>query len=85
MDSLSIGTQNSVSSINSLASLLKEKILNVPAYIRKRKEKTKEFKVKVGNFNFIRYFSSILVSPTILPPSIPSRPLLRSSSCLSYS
>lgn len=47
LDSQSIMTQNSVTSINSLASLLKEKLQNVPSYIRKKREKSKEFKVKV--------------------------------------
>lgn len=49
MDSQSIITQNSISSINSLASLLKEKLQNMPSFIRKKREKTKEFKVKVRN------------------------------------
>lgn len=47
MDSQSIITQNSISSINSLASLLKEKLQSMPSFIRKKREKTKEFKVKV--------------------------------------
>lgn len=48
LDTHSIVTQNSVTSISSLASLLKEKLLKVPTYIRKKREKTQEFKVKVG-------------------------------------
>lgn len=47
-DTHSIVTQNSVTSINSLASLLKEKLMGMPSYLRKRKEKTQEFKVKVN-------------------------------------
>lgn len=48
LDTHSIVTQNSISSINSLASLLKEKMLKVPSYIRKKREKSEEFKVKVN-------------------------------------
>lgn len=46
LDSQSIVTQNSITSINSLASLLKEKLQGVPSYIRKKREKSREFKVK---------------------------------------
>lgn len=52
MDTQSIITQNSISSINSLASLLKEKFLKVPSYIRRKREKSHEFKVKVWNVLF---------------------------------
>lgn len=41
-----LSNQNSITSINSLASLLKEKMQNVPAMIRKRKRETKDYKLR---------------------------------------
>ncbi|XP_055644660.1 myogenesis-regulating glycosidase isoform X2 [Toxorhynchites rutilus septentrionalis] len=42
-----LSNQNSITSINSLASLLKEKMQNVPAMIRKKKRETKDYKLRV--------------------------------------
>ncbi|XP_055603600.1 myogenesis-regulating glycosidase isoform X2 [Uranotaenia lowii] len=42
-----MSNQNSITSINSLASLLKEKMQNVPAMIRKKKRETKDYKLRV--------------------------------------
>ncbi|XP_039438823.1 myogenesis-regulating glycosidase isoform X1 [Culex pipiens pallens] len=41
-----LSNQNSITSINSLASLLKEKMQNVPAMIRKKKRETKDYKLR---------------------------------------
>ncbi|XP_065094413.1 myogenesis-regulating glycosidase-like isoform X2 [Ochlerotatus camptorhynchus] len=42
-----LSNQNSITSVNSLASLLKEKMQNVPAMIRKKKRETKDYKLRV--------------------------------------
>uniref|UniRef100_A0A1Q3FZ57 Putative maltase glucoamylase n=2 Tax=Culex tarsalis TaxID=7177 RepID=A0A1Q3FZ57_CULTA len=41
-----LSNQNSITSINSLASLLKEKMQNVPAMIRRKKRETKDYKLR---------------------------------------
>ncbi|XP_053670706.1 myogenesis-regulating glycosidase [Anopheles nili] len=42
-----LSNQASITSVNSLASLLKEKMQNVPAIIRKKKRETKDYKLRV--------------------------------------
>ncbi|XP_058455763.1 myogenesis-regulating glycosidase isoform X1 [Malaya genurostris] len=42
-----LSNQNSITSVNSLASLLKEKMQNVPAMIRKKRRETKDYKLRV--------------------------------------
>lgn len=42
-----LSNQNSITSINSLASLLKEKMQNVPAMIRRKKRETKDYKLRI--------------------------------------
>uniref|UniRef100_A0A182IKR9 Glycoside hydrolase family 31 N-terminal domain-containing protein n=1 Tax=Anopheles atroparvus TaxID=41427 RepID=A0A182IKR9_ANOAO len=42
-----MSNQASITSVNSLASLLKEKMQNVPAIIRKKKRETKDYKLRV--------------------------------------
>ncbi|XP_055540065.1 myogenesis-regulating glycosidase isoform X2 [Wyeomyia smithii] len=42
-----VSNQASITSVNSLASLLKEKMQNVPALIRKKRRETKDYKLRV--------------------------------------
>ncbi|XP_053693350.1 myogenesis-regulating glycosidase [Sabethes cyaneus] len=42
-----VSNQASITSVNSLASLLKEKMQNVPAMIRKKRRETKDYKLRV--------------------------------------
>lgn len=64
-DSQSVNSQaNSITSVGSLASLLKEKMAALPALIRKRKKASKDYKIRafVGILFLVIVF---LVSDTI--------------------